>query len=476
MVYNEDSYHSSVLRVASGDTELWTHYDVMHNMLIQVTGTKHVTLWPPSEDDNLYTQGSSSRVPDVYEPDLARFPRFSRTYHTRVTGLLRPGEAVFIPPLWFHHVQMPDFSVAVNVFWRGHAAALYNPKDIYGNKDLPAADAAMATATKAGEQLKSLPEPFRTFYARRAAAQLLSAAAACGGEEMTVTFSHVPSSASASKVMLHGKVCVITGANRGIGRQIALALACRGATVIMVCRDACKGRIEAAAIRALSRNHHVWVEEADVSDAASVEALGQRLALEFGAVHVLVNNAVTAPAVRTTVATERGAVEAQWAVNVVGYHLLLFHLQDLLKKAAALNQHPRVLNLASQFAGNLMMDDLEFNIRTYSSVTAYMQSKQADRMLTWTWARRLAPYRVQVNAIHPGAVLGTQLAQALALKRGTHTAEEAADCVVAAAAADDECHHASGCFFVNGVSTRCEFQEDQEACDRLVALLESKYS
>ena len=92
----------------------------------------------------------------------------------------------------------------------------------------------------------------------------------------------------------------------------------------------------------------------------------------------------------------------------------------------------QVLNLASQFAGNLRMDDLEFTTRTYSSVTAYMQyvcvfvcvrafvracvracihvhtrahththththrSKQADRMLTWTWARRLAPFGVQV--------------------------------------------------------------------------------
>ena len=87
--------------------------------------------------------------------------------------------------------------------------------------------------------------------------------------------------------------------------------------------------------------------------------------------------------------------------------------------------------------------------------------------------------------MHPGAVLGTQLAQALALKRGTHTAEEAADGVAAAAAAgklpyalvpsyacslksrntdslaflmsDAECYNASGCFFVHGVSTRCEF-------------------
>jgi NAD(P)-dependent dehydrogenase (short-subunit alcohol dehydrogenase family) len=47
-------------------------------------------------------------------------------------------------------------------------------------------------------------------------------------------------------------------------------------------------------------------------------------------------------------------------------------------------------------------------------------------MLTWTWARRLAPFRVQVNAAHPGSVLGTQLARDLALKRGTHTAEVSA--------------------------------------------------
>lgn len=48
--------------------------------------------------------GSSSRVPDIHEPDLACFPRFARTDASRVTCLLRPGDAVFIPPLWFHHV------------------------------------------------------------------------------------------------------------------------------------------------------------------------------------------------------------------------------------------------------------------------------------------------------------------------------------------------------------------------------------
>lgn len=46
---------------------------------------------------------------------------------------------------------MPDFSVAINVFWREHPAEIYNPKDIYGNKDLPAFDAAQASASKAGQ-------------------------------------------------------------------------------------------------------------------------------------------------------------------------------------------------------------------------------------------------------------------------------------------------------------------------------------
>ena len=283
LLYDSEAYHSSVLRVASGDTELWTHYDVMHNILIQVTGTKLVTLWPPSEDSNLYTEGSSSRVPEVHAPETARFPRFSRTHEGRVEALLLPGQAVFIPPLWFHHVSMPEFSVGINVFWRGAPNGLYNGKDIYGNKDLPQACAAIARAGKVGQDLSRLPEPFRSFYARRAAAQLLAEAGACGGEEMSVAFARAPAAAACAKTMMYGKVfacssaqrlnlhitklnlcmtkinhyitklnlmygkvCVVTGANRGIGRQTALALACRGATVVMACRDSRRAALAAA--------------------------------------------------------------------------------------------------------------------------------------------------------------------------------------------------------------------------------------
>jgi hypothetical protein len=84
----------------------------------QVTGTKRVLLWPPSEAHNLYTEGSSSRVPDPLGACPARFPRFARAAPARLEATLRPGDALFIPGLWFHHVSAESFSIAVNVFWK----------------------------------------------------------------------------------------------------------------------------------------------------------------------------------------------------------------------------------------------------------------------------------------------------------------------------------------------------------------------
>ena len=61
----ESSYFSSILRVSSGGIQLWPHYDVMDNILIQISGTKRVLLWPPSEAKNLRLHGSSSCVTDI---------------------------------------------------------------------------------------------------------------------------------------------------------------------------------------------------------------------------------------------------------------------------------------------------------------------------------------------------------------------------------------------------------------------------
>jgi hypothetical protein len=178
-------YHSSVLRLASDDTQLWTHFDVMDNVLAQLTGQKRVVLWPPDQDENLYVAGSTSCVEDIDRWHDEAYPRWRLAVPRRSECLLEPGDVLFIPALWFHNVTSIGFSVALNVFFRGwhhHTGAaaaaardLYELKDLYGNKDPPAAARAITGATAAAAELERLPEPFRSFYGRRAIREIAAA-------------------------------------------------------------------------------------------------------------------------------------------------------------------------------------------------------------------------------------------------------------------------------------------------------------
>jgi hypothetical protein len=207
------AYHSSVLRIASPGTALWTHYDTHDNLLAQVAGRKTVTLWPPGAESFLYVEGSSSRVDDIDpHPDPAtsrRFPKFAAVSNRRRVATLGPGDALYIPALWFHHVLSHPastaedaaeddaslnsgdgdvggsgggggggggsgggMSIAVNVFWKCLPAGEHDPGDLFGNKDPPAARRASDLAARAGAAIAHLPEPHRTFYARRAVQRL----------------------------------------------------------------------------------------------------------------------------------------------------------------------------------------------------------------------------------------------------------------------------------------------------------------
>eukprot|EP00898_Chlorokybus_atmophyticus_P004218 jgi/Chlat1/4798/Chrsp31S04824 len=161
-----DKFFSSVLRVGSKGCRLWTHYDVMANVLIQVVGSKRVVLFPPSEEPFMYMEGSSSRVLDIDTPDPTTFPLFAKT--TGFECVLQPGQALYIPPLWMHNVVALDLSVSVNVFWRDLSSEEYPRKDLYGNADPVAAGKALALVSEACAQLRGLPEVYRSFYGRRA--------------------------------------------------------------------------------------------------------------------------------------------------------------------------------------------------------------------------------------------------------------------------------------------------------------------
>jgi hypothetical protein len=100
-----------------------------------VAGRRRFTLFPPDELDNLYVgpldltpAGQPISLVDIARPDLARFPKFTQALARARVADLAPGDAVFIPSLWWHHVEALDaFNVLLNYWWRQSPAHMDSP-------------------------------------------------------------------------------------------------------------------------------------------------------------------------------------------------------------------------------------------------------------------------------------------------------------------------------------------------------------
>jgi NAD(P)-dependent dehydrogenase (short-subunit alcohol dehydrogenase family) len=199
---------------------------------------------------------------------------------------------------------------------------------------------------------------------------------------------------------MSGKMCIVTGANSGIGKETALGLAQMGARVVMVCRNAEKGKAALEEIRRESGSSQVDLLIADMSSQASVRALAEQIRQKYPRLDVLVNNAGGAPPTRTLSAD---GIEMTLATNHLGPALLTLLLLDLLKASAP----SRVINVSSveaQSPARLDMDDLQFERRKYGNIAAYRQSKLLMNTFTFELARRLGGTGVTANCLHPGAV------------------------------------------------------------------------
>ena len=199
---------------------------------------------------------------------------------------------------------------------------------------------------------------------------------------------------------MSGKMCIVTGANSGIGKETALGLAQMGARVVMVCRNAEKGKAALEDIRRESGSSQVDLLIADMSSQASVRALAEQIQRKYPRLDVLVNNAGgAAPAV----ALSADGIEMTLATNHLGPALLTLLLLDLLKASAP----SRIVNVSSSVAqrpARLDMNDLQFQRRKYRGTAAYAQSKLLMNAFTFELARRLAGTGVTANCLHPGMV------------------------------------------------------------------------
>jgi hypothetical protein len=107
-------------------TRIAAHYDLPDNLVCIAAGRRRFTLFPPGQQHNLYVgpidltpAGQPISLVDFARPDLDRFPRFTDALANAQTAELGPGDALFIPSMWWHHVEALDgFNVLVNYWWR----------------------------------------------------------------------------------------------------------------------------------------------------------------------------------------------------------------------------------------------------------------------------------------------------------------------------------------------------------------------
>ncbi len=254
------------------------------------------------------------------------------------------------------------------------------------------------------------------------------------------------------------KMAIVTGATGAIGEAIARQVAKnKDYLVIMTARDLSKARKAVQEVREISGNHEVYYYIIDLSDKGEIKKFAGNVPLP---VEALVNNAACTPVRREETP---GGIEKQWATNVLGYFWMMEAFKGHLMTAGA----PRIVNVASYWAGGLDLNDPEFRRRPYDNNSAYRQSKQADRMLSTAFASRYKKEGIAVNACHPGEV-NSRLSNQLGFG-GHESPDRGAETPVWLAVTDAGRKH-TGRYFEYLKERPCMFSRDKEAVEALYAL------
>lgn len=195
---------------------------------------------------------------------------------------------------------------------------------------------------------------------------------------------------------LDGKTAIVTGGYAGLGAETTRVLAAAGARVIVPARDLAKAK------RAVGELANVTIAEMDLAAPATIDAFAARFADE--PLHLLINNAGI---MAVPLSRDARGLESQLAVNHVGHFQLFTRLVPALRRAHG----ARVIALSSRGHVRSAFDfeDPNFERRPYDKMVAYGQSKTANVLFAVEADRRYRDEGIRAFALHPGAILETDL-------------------------------------------------------------------
>jgi NAD(P)-dependent dehydrogenase (short-subunit alcohol dehydrogenase family) len=191
---------------------------------------------------------------------------------------------------------------------------------------------------------------------------------------------------------LQNQTAIVTGGGRGIGREIALALAREGANLVLAARD--KQALDGVAHEINQLDHRAIVLQTDVSNESQVAALAELARKEFQRIDILVNNAGVVGPTTPVAKLSKEDWDHVLAVNLTGAFLCSRAvIPQMMSQGSG-----SIINIAS-IAGKL----------AYALRAPYAASKWGMLGLSRTLAQELGPHNIRVNAICPGPVAGERM-------------------------------------------------------------------
>ena len=194
------------------------------------------------------------------------------------------------------------------------------------------------------------------------------------------------------KFSLEGKIAIVTGGGRGIGKGIAAGFAKAGAKVVITSRKI--NDLEATAEEICAAGGECWPLQSHLGHMEDIQKVVDAVMERYGRIDILVNNAGASPAMGSVLESDERLWETIMNVNLRGLYFLSQRVARVMKEQGG----GKIINIASVDA-----------YKPERGVSIYSISKAAVRMVTLAFAAEMAPFNIQVNTIAPGAITSKML-------------------------------------------------------------------